>query len=96
MILTLQTFIWLDHPLLFALGPVFDAKVRHCSRVVHKYLERAAAPYPDLTDVTTFFNTDTDDSSVHWAACREGAVCIEETIMYSLLGESLALSVCVC
>jgi hypothetical protein len=68
-------------------GAVFDAKVRACSRVVHKYLERAAAPYPDLKDVTTFFNTDTEVSTVHGEACREGRLCVEETVMYSLLGK---------
>ena len=66
-------------------GPVFDAKVRACSRVVHKFLERAAAPYPDLTNVT-FFNTDTAESTVHGEACKTGRVCVEETVMYSLLG----------
>ena len=67
-------------------GPVFDAKVRACSRVVHKYIERAAAPYPDLKNVTTFFNTDTAESTVHGEACKTGRVCVEETIIYSLLG----------
>ncbi|KAK7087589.1 uncharacterized protein [Littorina saxatilis] len=66
-------------------GPTFDKKVKYCSRVVHKYLERAAAPYPDLKDVTTFFNTDTDETSVHGEACKTGKVCVEETIIYSLL-----------
>lgn len=66
-------------------GPVFDAKVRACSRVVHKYLERSATPFPDLTNVTTFFNTDTAQSSVHGEACKSGRVCVEETIIYSLL-----------
>nr|KAG5707966.1 hypothetical protein BaRGS_025104 [Batillaria attramentaria] len=53
--------------------------------MVHKYLERAAAPYPNLTDVATFFNTDTAESTVHGEACRTGRVCVEETVIYSLL-----------
>ena len=68
---------------------MFDQKVRACSRLVHKYLERAASPFPDLTNVTTFFNTDTELSTVQAIACKDGSVCVEDTPAYSLFGESL-------
>lgn len=65
-------------------GPVFDQKVRACARLVHKYLERAASPFPDLSNATTFFNTDTELSTVHAVACKDGYVCVEDTPAYSL------------
>nr|KAG5704395.1 hypothetical protein BaRGS_031101 [Batillaria attramentaria] len=66
-------------------GPVFDNKVRACARLVHKYIERAASPFPDLSNVTTFFNTDTELSTVQALACKDGYVCVEDTPVYSLL-----------
>lgn len=65
-------------------GPVFDQKVRACSRLVHKYIERAASPFPNLSNVTTFFNTDTELSTVQALACKEGSICVEDTPVYSL------------
>ena len=67
-------------------GQVFDTKVRACSRLVHKYIERAASPFPDLVNVTAFFNTDTELSTVQALACKDGHVCVEDAPVYSLFG----------
>jgi hypothetical protein len=76
-------------------GAVFDTKVRVCSRLVHKYVERAASALPDLVNVTTFFNTDTELSTVQALACKDGSVCVEDTPLYSLFGK-LAFGCMIC
>lgn len=67
-------------------GQVFDMKVRACSQLVHRYIEHAASPFPELVDVATFFNMDTALSTVQAIACQNGSVCVEDTPVYSLFG----------
>ncbi|XP_046559439.1 uncharacterized protein LOC124268503 [Haliotis rubra] len=68
-----------------ATGHLWDEKVKACSVVVDKFINRATRAYPDLTDRATFFDTETAESSVHSLACHDGNICVENIQLYSLL-----------
>ncbi|XP_046575818.1 uncharacterized protein LOC124283831 [Haliotis rubra] len=68
-----------------ATGPLWDEKVKACSLVVDKFINRATRAFPDLTDRATFFDTETAESSVHSLACHDGSICVENIQLYSLL-----------
>ncbi|XP_046553264.1 uncharacterized protein LOC124262764 [Haliotis rubra] len=67
-----------------ATGPLWDEKVKACSVVVDKFINRATRAFPDLTDRATFFDTETAESSVHSLACHDGNICVENIQLYSL------------
>ncbi|XP_046571235.1 uncharacterized protein LOC124279450 isoform X1 [Haliotis rubra] len=68
-----------------ATGHLWDDKVKACSVVVDKFINRATRAFPDLTDRATFFDTETAESSVHSLACHDGNICVENIQLYSLL-----------
>ncbi|XP_067681059.1 uncharacterized protein [Haliotis asinina] len=68
-----------------ATGSLWDEKVKACSAVVDKFINRATRAFPDLTDRATFFDTETAESSVHSLACHDGNICVENIQLYSLL-----------
>ncbi|XP_076453310.1 uncharacterized protein LOC143288574 isoform X2 [Babylonia areolata] len=71
-------------------GPVFDQKVRACSRLVHYYARRAATPLPpDLTNTTAFYNTHARRSTLHELACGHGSVCVVNTPLHSLFAPTV-------
>ncbi|XP_045182304.2 uncharacterized protein LOC123541024 [Mercenaria mercenaria] len=66
-------------------GPMWDQKVRVCSKMIEKYLSRASSPFREMTNKTSFFNPDNPQSTVHSLACHDGNICVENTQLYSLL-----------
>ncbi|XP_048259496.1 uncharacterized protein LOC124148471 [Haliotis rufescens] len=68
-----------------ATGHMWDEKVKACSVVVDKFINRATRAFPDLTDRATFFDTENAESSVHSLACHDGNICVENIQLYSLL-----------
>ncbi|XP_041349226.1 uncharacterized protein LOC121368556 [Gigantopelta aegis] len=65
-------------------GPMWDKKVKACANMVHKYLSRAARPFPDLKDKASFYNTASPVSSVHSLACHDHNVCVESVQLHSI------------
>ncbi|XP_041378411.1 uncharacterized protein LOC121390613 [Gigantopelta aegis] len=66
-------------------GLVWDEKIKACAPMIHKYIDKAARPFPELRNKASFFNTASPVSSVHSLACHDGNVCVESVQLHSIL-----------